>query len=383
LLLSSARQSGSLTPHPCLPMDVQAVSELTPRPVAWLWPAWLGSGKVALCDGDPDLGKSFLTLDLCARLSTGRPMPDGSPGPGICNSLVLNGEDNADDTLLPRLQALGADRTRVFVPRRQDGLMEWLRLPTDLGGLEQAIVRTQARLLVLDPVVAFLDATVMVASDASVRRALFPLAQLAQKRDCAIHMVRHLNKQVGGQALYRGGGSIGLLAACRAAWLLARAPQEPERGRVLAQVKNNLGPRQPSLAFRIEGGAGQPPSLTWLGPSPLTADDLVRAARAAPAEPRDRAGDFLKAFLQGGPRTTREIWPAAVKEGHTKRTLQRARKELSISSERRWEDNKWVTYWVPPTHELPLINDELEKLLTPLREQYPPPTPLDEEEDDL
>src|SRR5438105_13300949 len=94
---------------------LQPVSQLTARSLDWLWPSRLALGKLAMLDGDPGLGKSLLALDLCARLSTGRPFPDGQPGPGVANSIVLNAEDSAEDTIRPRLEALGADPERVFV----------------------------------------------------------------------------------------------------------------------------------------------------------------------------------------------------------------------------------------------------------------------------
>ena len=90
---------------PELPRCVRPVSQLTPRRVAWLWQNRLALGKLALLDGDPGLGKSLVALDLCARLSTGRTMPDDSPGIGLANSIVINGEDGPADTILPRLQA--------------------------------------------------------------------------------------------------------------------------------------------------------------------------------------------------------------------------------------------------------------------------------------
>src|SRR5436305_5388113 len=99
----------SASPPDDLPSRLRPASQLAPGPVSWLWPGRLALGKLAILDGDPGLGKSLSTLDLCARLSTGRPFPDGSPGPGPANSLILNGEDGAEDTIVPRLQALGAD----------------------------------------------------------------------------------------------------------------------------------------------------------------------------------------------------------------------------------------------------------------------------------
>jgi RecA-family ATPase len=196
---------------------VQALSELATQPVAWLWPARLALGKLAVLDGDPDQGKSLVALDLCARLSTGRPMPDGSPGPGPAASLILQDEDTADDTLLPRLKSLGAELKRVSVWRGRDGQDEVMRFPRDLGLLEEALIKTGARLVVLDPVMAFLDQGIIANSDQSVRRALSPLARLAAQLGVAVLLVRHLNKFRGQGPLYRCGGSIGLLAACRSA----------------------------------------------------------------------------------------------------------------------------------------------------------------------
>ncbi|HYT90301.1 MAG TPA: AAA family ATPase [Gemmataceae bacterium] len=118
---------------------VLAASQLPVRPVRWLWPGRLALGKLAILDGDPGVGKSFLTLDLCGRLSTGRPFPEGSLCPGPANALVLNGEDGADDTLVPRLRALDADLDRVFVWHRDSDAVRRLSLGGDLTGLHEAL----------------------------------------------------------------------------------------------------------------------------------------------------------------------------------------------------------------------------------------------------
>src|SRR5499427_683862 len=118
-------------------LDLLPVSRLEPQALEWLWPYRLALGKLAILDGDPGLGKSLLTLDLCAHLSTGRPFPDGSPGPGPLNSLVLNGEDGAEDTIRPRLQAAGADLERVFVLQRPaNDAQPPLRLPARVDVLD-------------------------------------------------------------------------------------------------------------------------------------------------------------------------------------------------------------------------------------------------------
>src|SRR5262249_59613383 len=142
------------------PVVVRRVSELVARPINWLWPWRLGLGKPAVLDGDPGLGKSLIAVDRCARLSGGEPLPDGSLGPGPCNSIVLNGEDGEEDTVLPRLVALGADLDRVFVPSVEELSGAGLRFPSRLDWLDSALLQTRARLVVIDPPPAFLDAGV-------------------------------------------------------------------------------------------------------------------------------------------------------------------------------------------------------------------------------
>src|SRR5207245_1363668 len=124
--------------------------------------------------------------------------------------------------------------------------------------------------------------------------------------------------------------SIGFAGACRSGWLVARDPHEPDR-RVLVQVKNNWGPPQPSLAFAVQTQEAAPPTLTWLGPTSWTADQLLAGERTPPAPaPRDRARDFLATALRDGPLTSRELWTLAQKQRLAKRTLFRAKQELDI-----------------------------------------------------
>jgi hypothetical protein len=372
------------TTHPA-PRSFQPVSELAARPIRWLWPGRLALGKLAIFDGDPGLGKSLVTLDLCARLSTGRPFPDGGASPGPSGAIVLNGEDGDEDTIRPRLQALGADLERVFIPcRDRDVNVEPLRFPTHIRTLEHAVQRTTARLVVIDPLVAFLDAHVVASSDQSVRWGLAPLMRLAEQYSCAVLLVRHLNKLHSARSTYRGSGSIGFLAACRSGWLIARDPERPERC-VLAQVKNNLGPPQPSLAYTVTPNGRELPTLHWLGPTAWTADQLTAArAGAAPATERDRAREFLADFLADGARTSRDVWAAAREENLAVRTIERAKKELEVRSMRMYGEGQRFSYWLLPGQATPAAAPrqaappDLEAWLAPLRERFPPSTPLDE-----
>ncbi|HTU18767.1 MAG TPA: AAA family ATPase [Gemmataceae bacterium] len=362
-------------------MELSAVGDLKSRPVSWLWPGRLARGKLAMLDGDPGLGKSLVTLDLCARLSRGQPFPDGPARSGPAASLVLNGEDSAEDTIRPRLQALGADLERVFVLHAGDGPgAEPLQLPEHTAVLDDALKQTHARLLVIDPIVSFLGVHIQSGNDASVRRALAPLAQLADRHGTAVLLVRHLNKSPGRSPIYRGGGSIGFLAACRSGWLIARDPEQPSHC-ALAQVKNNLAPPQPSLAYQVESAKSKVLSLSWLGPTDWTAAQLLAGVPRNPPQrltPREQARDFLEGFLRDGPRTSRQIWHAALPLGLTERTLERAKQELSIRSVRVYADGDRISYWLLPGQELP---ESVKRFVLDLDYwrvgPLPGPTPLD------
>ncbi|MDP6582331.1 MAG: AAA family ATPase, partial [Vicinamibacterales bacterium] len=216
------------------------LSDVTPERVEWLWLGRIPSGKVTLIDGDPGLGKSALTTDLAARVSTGRPMPDGEP----CEAggvVILTAEDALADTVRPRLDAAGANSTRIIaVPTVGTGEDEHMpSVPGDLGAIEVAIQRVDARLVIIDPLMAYLGGEVNSHRDQDVRRALAPIAQLAERTGVAVLIIRHLNKDQGGKAIYRGGGSIGISGAARSVLLVAEDPDDLDR-RILVPVKANL-----------------------------------------------------------------------------------------------------------------------------------------------
>jgi hypothetical protein len=327
------------------------LSDVAFRKTNWLWDHWLPLGKTALLEGDTGLGKSLLTLDLCARVTTGRPWPDGTAPVAPCNVAMLNGEDNVQDTVRPRLQALGADLDRVFFV---DGVAdqkgeEPLRLPGHALALRAVVEQTQAKLLVVDPFVDFLDKKVNVANDQSVRPVLALLAGLAHELQCAVLLVRHLNKNESQRALYRGSGSIGLLAAVRCGALLARDPHQPGR-RILAPVKNNMGPLPASLSFAISGAKTELPQLSWQGASPLTHEQLLerKRGRGRPATQRERAQENLKLFLQESPRTLDDVQEFAMDQRISERTLDRVKQLLGVRSVRAPHGDRRSTFWLLP-----------------------------------
>jgi hypothetical protein len=363
---------------------LQAISRLTSRDIAWLWRYRFGPGFLSLLEGDPGLGKSLIALDLCARLSRGLAWPDGSPALEPARCVILDREDDADIIIRPRLQALGADLDNIFVPAGWD---RDIHLPDDLGPLAEELARLKPRLLVLDPVASFLGPGVNPTSDLSVRRALAPLQELAERYAIAVLLLWHLNKTAGLNPLYRGLQSIAFVAVCRTAWLAAADFESPERC-ILAQVKNNLAPAQPSLTYQVMPHDDGQPRLAWLGTSTLTCRQLLAGARKASLldlGPRERAAEFLKAFLHGGPRTCHDIWAAAEMEGLTERTLRRAKDDLGISAEVVWTNRVRQTYWRLSTQEppAPAQSDsdtaEFDAQLAALEAQYPSVCPLDED----
>jgi hypothetical protein len=311
-------------------MPFVSLDRLRAEPPEWLWRDRLALGHLHVLDGDPGRGKSFVCCDLAARLSRGEPWPDGTPN-SPASSVLLNAEDDAG-TVRSRLVATGAVPERIQVWERQTG-ESWPRISDRLGALDATVARVDARLVVLDPVVAFMGPHTNLADDASIRRALSPLGELAARRNCAIVLVRHLRKRGARHAAYRGLGSIGLLAACRGATLIGPDPDDTRR-QVWATTKTNLGPPPPSLSFSIADDSGRV-HVAWHGFSPWSAEDLGSAA----AEPEtsdarlDHAKLFLVKLLAARSRTKSEVGAAARSEGIAARTLHRAAAALNVIRE--------------------------------------------------
>jgi hypothetical protein len=362
---------------------LQPLTELTPRAIDWLWPGRLALGYLSLLEGDPGLGKSLVALDLCARLSTARPWPDGTEVSEPIRTVVLSREDGTEDVVRQRLLALGADPAQVFVPRGPD---YDCCLPDRLGLLGEDLARLKPQLLVLDPITRFFGRQVVLYSELSIRAALEPLEVLARSHNLAVLLLRNLNKSEGKNPAYRGLGAIGFLAACRSAWLVGEDPAEPAK-RLIAQIKNNLAPWQPSLAYTVSAQDTGQPLLTWHGTSPLTSRQLL--AQTPPGVPQARrtrqsAAEFLEEFLKDGPRTSREVWAAAREAGHSVRTLNRAKSEREIRSLPLWVGRMQNSYWLLPGQNLPTIPEaeggtpELDTKLANLEKQYPSACPLDD-----
>lgn len=321
------------------------LSDVQPRPVRWLWRDRIPLGKISVVDGDPGLGKSLMTLDLTARVTTAAAMPDGTLSDlgGPAGVVLLSAEDDVADTIRPRLEAAGADLDRVTmladVPRiveTPEGVTVRREPPTiaDVGALEAAIAETGAALVIIDPLMAYIPGDVNAHRDHDVRRALAPLAAMAARTGVAVVIIRHLNKTGGNNPLYRGGGSIGIIGAARAGLLVACDPDDPER-RIVAVTKMNLGREAPSLAYRIDDSAGIP-RVAWLGHTAHTASSVLaaQAEQGADRGALDEAIAFLRDALASGPVAAREVQRQARAAGISEATLRRARQAAGARAER-------------------------------------------------
>lgn len=301
------------------------LSQVAPECVEWLWTGRLPRGKVTLLEGDPDEGKSCLAIDLAARLTTGRPLP-GDVAPLLaCGVVFVTAEDGLADTIRPRFDAAGGDATRVCTfPLDELPILD----TRGLAKIERAIARVDAALVVIDPLMAFLPATVDAYKDQHVRATLAPLHALATRTKASILLIRHLTKNRDASAKYRGGGSIGILGAARSAMLAVPNPESPDQ-KILATVKSNLAARTPSLTYALRA-AGSSVIVEWIGESMLTADAILSAARPT-GNARSEAGEFLRSFLADGARPGREVETEARRLGIAPMTLRRAREDLCES----------------------------------------------------
>jgi RecA-family ATPase len=200
--------------------------------------------------------------------------------------VIVSGEDGVADTILPRINAAGGDPSKIVVlstlPDR-DGRERFLSLPEDISHVKRAIARVEAKLVIFDPLMAFLSSNLDAHRDHHVRRMLAELAALGEDTGAAVVVIRHLNKGSGTNPLYRGGGSIGIVGAARSAFLVAKHPEDDQR-RVLASQKSNLAEAPPSLAFALAEASNGAVRVEWKGETPLKANALL----AAPVSEEER-----------------------------------------------------------------------------------------------
>lgn len=218
-----------------------------------------------------------------------------------------------------------------------------MRIPENLDYIEEAACRIDATLFVVDPLMAFLSRDAN--SDQKVRQGLTPLKQFAERTNLAVAMSRHLNKRGGKQSMYRGGGSIAVIATSRSALLIGKSPDDPDL-RVLCQVKNNLGPLAPSLLFEPVSSPNGVVQIEWRGECDYAPEDLL----GSPGGNRlAEAMSFVMQLLKDGPVEQKNVKFEAAKKGLAYRTVERAKEMLGVISIRKGWGPGSVCYWQSPT----------------------------------
>ena len=320
--------------------------------IEWLLYPFIPFGKVTIIQGDPGEGKTTMVLQIIAKLTRGEPillkqqsqkeaqkdseenlkqkvLSQDNPIQPV-NVIYQTAEDGLGDTIKPRLLAAGADCSRVLVidDREQPLTMLDVRL-------EEAIMQTKARMVVLDPIQGFLGTDVDMHRANEIRPLMKRVAVLAEKYHCAIILIGHMNKNSNGKSSYRGLGSIDFQAAARSVLIVGRLKDEPET-RVMCHVKSSLAPEGKSVAFRLDKETG----FQWIGEYDISADDLLSGD--ARGQKSRIAKEFLLDILADGGMAQKKIEEEASKQGIKKKTLRNAKQELEIDSVKR--GNQW--FWI-------------------------------------
>ncbi len=343
--IAAAAPEGTATPEKSAPPPVGVLlADVVPETVRWLWYPRLPRGKVVVLDGDPDEGKSTIAFDLAARVSTGAAMPLETAERSPAGVVVLSAEDGLGDTIRPRLEAMGADLTRI-VSEQFDAL------PTlDDAGLKHIralIARVDAVLVVLDPLMAFVPDGIDTHKDHHSRRLLRKLAGLAAETGVTVLVLRHLPKSASPNPKHAGGGSVAFNAAARVGLLAAPDPDDDSR-KVLARTKGNLAPPFPALSYRLVA-ADNVVRIEWLGESTHTAAELLRE----PADEEERtaleeAEEWLRDFLARGARPQIDVMRAGKRAGHSERTIKRAKRRARVVSVKEAGTLTGGWYWQLP-----------------------------------
>lgn len=341
-------------------LELICMSDIEMKPISWLWPDRIACGKLTVIAGNPGLGKSQLTAALAATVTTGAVWPDGSEPATIGNVIFLSAEDDACDTIKPRLMAAGADTSRCHildaVTMKSDGgvcLKRSFDLTQDIERLGAAIARLgNVRLAVIDPISSYLGSTDSH-NNADMRGLLAPLSAMAAEHGVAIILLTHLNKSTTQDAIGRVIGSIGLIAAARAGYIVVKDEKTPET-RYFVPIKNNIGNDYDGFAFHIEGvelSEGiKTSSVCWH-------EGLLEAQKILHPEPEEKptatngASDFLRELLSYKPMMMSDVMEEAEGAGYSKHALQRAatklmvkRKKLGIGGGWQWSLPKLNIY---------------------------------------
>lgn len=317
------------------------MEDVVSKEVEWLWYPYIPYGKITIIEGDPGEGKTTLVLKLAAALSRGLPLPcDDDKEYEPIHIIYQTAEDGIEDTIKPRLEKAGADCSMIRVIDETD---KELSMTDDR--LEQAIIETGARLIILDPIQAYIGATVDMHRANEIRPVLKHLGIIAEKHNCAIILIGHMNKASGSKSTYRGLGSIDIQATARSVLLVARLRDKPNI-RIMAHDKSSLAPAGDAIGFEMTEDNG----MVCIGPYDITIDELLSGNEGRGKKKLDIAENFIKEYFGTNKVIpSNEIMMEAAKRSIKRNTLLSAKKKLGITSdEEKAEDGTIYWTWIMP-----------------------------------
>ena len=317
------------------------MEDVVSKEVEWLWYPYIPYGKITIIEGDPGEGKTTLVLKLAAALSRGLPLPcDDDKEYEPIHIIYQTAEDGIEDTIKPRLEKAGADCSMIRVIDETD---KELSMTDDR--LEQAIIETGARLIILDPIQAYIGATVDMHRANEIRPVLKHLGIIAEKHNCAIILIGHMNKASGSKSTYRGLGSIDIQATARSVLLVARLRDKPNI-RIMAHDKSSLAPAGDAIGFEMTEDNG----MVCIGPYDITIDELLSGNEGRGKKKLDIAENFIKEYFGTNKVIpSNEIMMEAAKRSIKRNTLLSAKKKLGITSDKeKAEDGTIYWTWIMP-----------------------------------
>lgn len=313
--------------------QIEYYSQVRARRVEWLWYPYIPYGKLTVIQGDPGEGKSTLILNIAALLSTGQPMPDGTPIDKPQTIIYQCAEDSVEDTIKPRLMMAGADCDKVAFIVEDD-----VTLTLTDDRIENAIKDTGARLFILDPIQAFIPPDSDMLSATKMRATMRKLASVAEKYQCAIVLIGHMNKAAAGKNMYRGLGSIDIAAIARSIIMVSR-DEVNQQIRYMFPVKSSLAPEGSALGFRI----GADSKIEWIGKCDINTKRFEEECEIKLSK-SELAKRYILELLGEGEMLGRSIYAKLAELDIKSRTVENAKKELGIVTYRK--DNAW--YWKLP-----------------------------------
>ena len=312
------------------------MSDVELTPVDWLWKPYLPFGKLSVLQGNPGEGKTYFAMHLAAACTNGKLLPNMERMEPF-NVIYQTAEDGLGDTVKPRLIEAGADLDRVLVIDDSD-----VQLTLSDERIEKAIIENNARLVIIDPIQAYLGADVDMNRANKVRPIFMRLGQVAQRTGCAILLIGHLNKAAGMQSLQRGLGSIDIAAAVRSVMFIGKLKHDPTM-RILTHEKSSLAPPGLSLAFSLgdEGG------FRWVGEYDITADEMLSGIEPQRETKTQQAKDLICALLAGGKQgLSEDIDKAALERGIPGRTVRDAKRELGDALKSKIVEGRKKVFWM-------------------------------------